>query len=56
MNKDYFNVWMNKIGFRILGLKEIQLDCLVEEIESIEKELDEFKEICLTKLGFDDSK
>ena len=52
MDKEYFNVSMNKIGFKILDLKESTIDEIPSDIEEIEKQLDNFKEECLKKIKF----
>lgn len=52
MNKEYFNISMNKIGFEIINLKHSNITEIEEEIDKVEKKLDDFKEECLKSIYF----
>ena len=53
MKESYFNISMNRIGFKILDLKRTLLGDIEKEIDKIERELDTFKEECFKKIEFD---
>lgn len=50
--QEYFNVSINKIGFKIDGLKQETICDIDQEIGNIVKELDDLKEELLKKINW----